>query len=529
MRKLLCLLFLLLNVHISKSQGIYNNGANIVISSGTDLYVDGDNSGDYFTTSNGEIDVKNTAELFIEGDWTNNNGSDNAITSTTATGWVRFEGNSAALQTLGGNAATTFSYLEFNNANGFTLNQNALSPGKLELTSGVVSTGANYLIHSSLVAADLITYSSSAFVNGNYRRYFGQNTNTYAFPVGDGTASTNYKRYDLVNNNLDLSGADYLTVSVETITEGANETDTRFETVGLETCVSTPLNQIHSGAVWTATPQSSTVNGGDYGVHLYLENVGDGLTSNSLDNQFTVVKRTTGSTDYAAWESVTCVQGTTIPANGAAGRVWNGGNGYAEKIGLSSFSEFAVASASFVLPVELSDWKSRCEDNQVRLYWQTQSEENLDYFEIERSLNGYNYEVIKKIAAQGNVNLITNYFETDDYSMDVYYRLKSVNFDGYFEYSTPIYQSACSLNTDWITVESIDNGNLTIRSSLQSSEQFQIILVDALGKVLFTRTDWVDSGMTSLSISCSHIATGTYFLSCIGNQGTVHTQKLFVH
>lgn len=531
MKSLVVIVFLSVGIISNRlvAQGVYNNGANIVITSGTDVYVDGDNSGDYFTTSNGEIDVKNTAELFVEGDWTNNNGADNAITTSTTTGWVRFEGNSSALQTIGGNAATTFPYLEFNNSNGVTLNQNASSPGQIELTLGAVSTGSNYLIHTSTAMADLVSYSSTAFVNGNYRRYFTQNTDAYAFPVGDGTATTNYKRYDFINSNLDLSGVDYLTVSVETITEGVDQTDNRFETVGSETCLGTPLNQIHSGAIWTVTPQSTTINSGSYGVQLYVENVGDGLTSNSLDNKFTVVKRAEGSSDYAHWESVTCIQGTSIPANGAAGRIWNGGNGYAQKTGLTSFSEFAIASASFVLPVDLTEFTTSCQDDKVKLYWQTQSEEEVDYFEVERSFDGNNYERIKTILAQGFSNQPTDYFVVDANTKSAYYRLKSVDFDGHQEYFNPVFQAACQPEEGSIAIQLNPQKQLLLNSSLTQEEQFQVIIVDALGKTLFAGIEQLGKGESNLVISFRGIATGTYYVSCIGNKGSIYTEKLFIH
>ena len=72
----------------------------------------------------------NTAELILEGDWTNNNAATNPITTTSTTGWVRFEGNGSSAQTIGGTAATSFPYLEFNNGNGIILSQNAQSPGR---------------------------------------------------------------------------------------------------------------------------------------------------------------------------------------------------------------------------------------------------------------------------------------------------------------------------------------------------------------------------------------------------------------
>jgi hypothetical protein len=90
------------------------------------------------------------------------------------------------------------------------------------------------------------------------------------------------------------------------------------------------------------------------------------------------------------------------------------------------------------LPVELLDFTATKIEKTVELNWQTASERNNVGFEIERSSNDQNWEVIGFVEGRGNS------FETQDYSFidtapnigNNYYRLKQVDFDGHYEYSS---------------------------------------------------------------------------------------------
>ncbi|AZQ65257.1 hypothetical protein EI427_23880 [Flammeovirga pectinis] len=83
------------------------------------------------------------------------------------------------------------------------------------------------------------------------------------------------------------------------------------------------------------------------------------------------------------------------------------------------------------LPVELAYFKVNSTVNFVELEWETAQEINNDYFTIERSIDGRNFELIKKIDGQGNSNTVTNY-QFDDLKLTgkVTYRLTQFDFDG---------------------------------------------------------------------------------------------------
>jgi hypothetical protein len=68
----------------------------------------------------------------------------------------------------------------------------------------------------------------------------------------------------------------------------------------------------------------------------------------------------------------------------------------------------------------------------VNLSWQTATEHNSDYFEVEKSRDGMNWQVLTSVNAAGNSTQLLNYEATDAHAMEVnnYYRLTQVDIDG---------------------------------------------------------------------------------------------------
>lgn len=84
------------------------------------------------------------------------------------------------------------------------------------------------------------------------------------------------------------------------------------------------------------------------------------------------------------------------------------------------------------LPVELISFYAFCLHNNINITWQTASEKNNDYFLLERSKNGYDFERVVIIQGAGNTQLEQEY-QFSDYDFlpgTSYYRLTQVDFDG---------------------------------------------------------------------------------------------------
>ncbi len=95
---------------------------------------------------------------------------------------------------------------------------------------------------------------------------------------------------------------------------------------------------------------------------------------------------------------------------------------------------------SILLPVTLRSFKVTARGNRVQLDWQTASETNNDYFQVERaaSFNQSIWETLATIPGAGISNdlLSYSYEDLNPYPGIVYYRLKQVDFDGGFTYSS---------------------------------------------------------------------------------------------
>ena len=102
-----------------------------------------------------------------------------------------------------------------------------------------------------------------------------------------------------------------------------------------------------------------------------------------------------------------------------------------------SLTNVITFTKMITIPVTWLSFNARLEDRVVLLDWKTATELNSSHFDVERSINGYQFEKIGRVKAAGNSNTITSYDFTDRLPVKGmnYYRLKQVDLDGAFSYS----------------------------------------------------------------------------------------------
>ena len=477
-------------------------------------YINEDNGG----ARNGEIDGEGT--MILEGDWTNyasNNVFINPATKVT----VEFRGTTS--QIVGGTGTTSFEDWNVNNnvsGSGVSFSKNVTVSGTCTLTDGVVVTGSDTLILTSATAADLTGYSDAGFVYGNLRRYASITGTTYAFPVGKGTATADYHLAEFINTSL--SGISYITASVSSIIETspnddgsltASQDGTSFNDLTGET------------AIWDITPNPGATLSGNYGVNLYIANIA-GLT----DNQFAPLKRPTGSSTYADWDSFEAT--TTIPASGIAGRTVT--SGYAQRTGYTSFSEFGIGKSGAPLPIELIYFSAEWSDHNntaILLEWKTMSETNNDYFVVKRSTDAINFTPILQFPGAGNSNQVNFYSELDKepyLDASSYYRLKQVDFDGNYSYSQ-IEAVNPPVVFELITVfpnPAVDKLEYHVYSSKDT--YLNIIVINSLGQKVISEKIRVRRGVNKMQRDLSFLSSGNYIIQATAENGLERTQKEFV-
>ncbi|MCH8318619.1 MAG: hypothetical protein IIA88_09000, partial [Bacteroidetes bacterium] len=122
----------------------------------------------------------------------------NAGTFTHTAGTVTFYGSSAS--TIGGSSPIIFyNFILDKSADNLTMSSNFTVTDTCTLTDGVIITGTDIVILTSTTASNLTGYSNLSFVYGNLRRYITSNTDTFGFPLGDGTSTSDYHLVELIN------------------------------------------------------------------------------------------------------------------------------------------------------------------------------------------------------------------------------------------------------------------------------------------------------------------------------------------
>ena len=101
-----------------------------------------------------------------------------------------------------------------------------------------------------------------------------------------------------------------------------------------------------------------------------------------------------------------------------------------------------TVQGEILLPITLAEFALEVEGNKVMLRWKTISETNNDYFEIERTslMANMNWTSIAVIQGAGNSAEVRQYHYQDAKPLNgrSLYRLKQVDFDGKYQYSSII-------------------------------------------------------------------------------------------
>jgi hypothetical protein len=163
------------------------------------------------------------------------------------------------------------------------------------------------------------------------------------------------------------------------------------------------------------------------------------------------------------------------------------------------------------LPVELINFTAEYENAKVDLTWETASEQNNDFFTIERSINGSDWKILTTIDGAGSSNSINTYHIHDDkpFLGKSYYRLKQTDFDGQYEYS-----SIRSVNIlDEGSIEAFPNPFDSKLKLIGNKIDFQEIEVyNVLGQNVTSLLIFSSSGENEIQINTSALEEGTYIL-----------------
>lgn len=232
----------------------------------------------------------------------------------------------------------------------------------------------------------------------------------------------------------------------------------------------------------------------------------------------------------------TLTGGSAAPLSTSPGlKVAHASGGYVlQSNSLSSFSSFFFGNvANATLPVEMVAFTGRLERNATKLNWTTSSEVNTAKFDVERSIDGTNFEQIGTVAASGNSTRDVNYAYTDNNvsalsAPVIYYRLKINDIDGNYSYSNVVTVSLADI-VGRVTVMPnpvADEAKITIAAFNDGQAQWQIL--DNSGRVVMQNSVKLKKGTNNVVVNVNKLAAGLYFLNVKGGgiDQKVKLQKL---
>jgi hypothetical protein len=194
------------------------------------------------------------------------------------------------------------------------------------------------------------------------------------------------------------------------------------------------------------------------------------------------------------------------------------------------FALWSLIDVITPLPVELLHFSATCDENYVLLSWSTQSELNNSHFEIEKSLNGIDWNIIETVTGNGTTSQLNNYLYRDYHPSNsiTYYRLTQVDWNG--EKRTYDIQSieACSNDDDDIWIYNQLNGQYQININSIHGETVTADIYDLNGKKLRnSRILELGKGENVFLFNENNLSTGMYMVTLNGAY-TQFTYKLII-
>lgn len=190
----------------------------------------------------------------------------------------------------------------------------------------------------------------------------------------------------------------------------------------------------------------------------------------------------------------------------------NGGQIQASGGGVISASSCSCSGCSGqcgALPVTLTKFEIFSYKDRVSLSWSTASELNFDYFSVERSEDGLIFSEISRVKGHGTTNDRHDYIFEDRFPFTgkSYYRITTVDFDGYMETYNVVAVSYSGEKSARIFPNPAEEGKLNVELTYTPTEELTLIITDLNGVEKLRRK--IREKQTSIQVDLN---SGTYLV-----------------
>jgi hypothetical protein len=188
---------------------------------------------------------------------------------------------------------------------------------------------------------------------------------------------------------------------------------------------------------------------------------------------------------------------------------------------LHSINFFDVLVYTSPLPVKMAYFNARSVENTALLEWATASEINNSHFEVQRSNDTKDWISIGKVEGHGNSNQLVKYEFVDDQPLpENYYRLKQVDYDGKFDFSTIKFVNMKATQPSVLNCKvypNPTNGIFTLEVKSKSKSEIVLVEVSNLQGQIVKEMSFEPDGSNYLSslIDISSLDNGIYMVKVL--------------
>jgi subtilisin-like proprotein convertase family protein len=434
------------------------------------------------------------------------------------TGTLSFDATSGN-QTIGGTQAILLNNLTLDKQAGdLNITTPIIVKGTLNMARGNINNSAILTVGENSSTTGSIQHANGTIL-GQLRRYFDADATPgsgYYFPVGN-TSNTRGATIDFTSSP---GSNQYLTVQY--VSGYAGGATPLYTGLPLTTADGVLIQNFDNEGYWeinpTADNYNSSINSAPYSISLQMKNL-TGVNDRSTVRIIKAAGSSTPAQHHNTWSALTF--GAT-PVTGTSNTDFS-------VTGTSTgFSWFGAGSGNNnPLPVELLSFTGLCDEGIINLTWQTASEFNSSHFDVEKSRDGENWQLLTTLPSAGTSNELITYQSTDQNGTEGnnYFRLRQVDIDGTEKLYDPINVSCSEVTTGYFS--SFPNPSGTSFQVVVNNKELigacTLNMVDASGKVIEQRTIDVKEGINLFVIN-QELNPGIYFLNI--TNGAKSTQIL---
>ncbi len=187
-----------------------------------------------------------------------------------------------------------------------------------------------------------------------------------------------------------------------------------------------------------------------------------------------------------------------------------------------------VLSPSAVLPVTFISLSAIKEGNGIRVNWSLASESNVKQYEIERSIDGVNFESIGSQVYDATLN--GRYVWTDQLPLNGwnYYRIRNVDLDGKSGWSSVVKVNNANVSASVsVYPNPLTGKKLFIRFQNQPVGNYKILVMNEAGQHIASGNTTVSGSNHVVGIDWNnHLPHGIYTIQISGNDNETITSRI---